>query len=564
MTGASPTDTPVEAPTFWRIGRSYRAPLLVRQFPPEVPFGFLSRILATNETLELSVEAHRISSASALELLYGAKAVAEAELATGGNGGQTAELEVERASAEDLGRQIARRTQELWKVGIRFVVLAPTRPQVEAKRMRLSERLSAIGFRSRVPRYEVREALLPPDLSAAEPRPSGYWHTLPTDGLASLFPFGDETLLEPGGTLLGLALSDASPVFLDRWSHSSHSWGIFGTTGAGKSFAAALILLRTRWLRPDTSIAILDPLGEYSTLVDALGGSVIRVADGVGGMLNPLDPVTTHGDRREKAARVGTMLRALFPSLRDEESAELDAAVTQLYERGPEVPTLRDLRDRVVERDGTATRLATLLEVFRSGSLRALDGPTTAHPSEMVVSVDFQGVPDDQLPFHLTYVLDWAYGRLADRTGGKLLLVDEAHLLARHSTTEEFLDRVVRHVRHFEAGLLVLSQSPEDFLVRPAGRSLLRNMYATAFLRLPEVSAEARAFFGLTGAEAEWLPRARLPKETGYSESLWRVGELHLPLAIVASTPEYEFLESTLGRRRAAPERSAAAPKGGL
>jgi len=284
----------------------------------------------------------------------------------------------------------------------------------------------------------------------------------------------------------------------------------------------------------------------------------------VGGRLNPLDPVTTRGDLREKAARVGTMLRALFPSLRDEETAELDAAVTQLYERGPQVPTLRDLRDRVVERTGPSTRLATLLDVFRSGSLQALDGPTTARPTESIVSVDFQGVPDDQLAFHLTYVLDWAYGRLADRAGGKILLVDEAHLLARHASTEEFLDRVVRHVRHFEAGVMVLSQSPDDFLTRPSGRSLLRNLYATAFLRLPEVSSETRTFFGLTNAEAEWLPRARLPRETGYSESLWRVGELHLPLAIVASTPEYEFLGATLGRPRAPDEGPPAPPKRGL
>ena len=111
----------------------------------------------------------------------------------------------------------------------------------------------------------------------------------------------------------------------------------------------------------------------------------------------------------------------------------------------------------------------TLLDVFRSGSLRALDGLTTARPTESIVSVDFQGVPDDQLPFHLTYVLDWAYGRMANRTGSKLLLVDEAHLLARHPSTEEFLDRVVRHVRHFEAGLVILSQSPEDFLVPARG-----------------------------------------------------------------------------------------------
>jgi hypothetical protein len=564
MKRMSPPNPPSEAPTFWRVGRSYRAPLLIQQFPPEVPFGFLGRLLPTSEAVELTLEAHPIPTANALELVQGARAVAEAELAAGGNGGRTAELEVERTSASDLGRAVARRTQELWKVGLRFVTRASTRPQVEARRARLSERFAAIGFRPRIPRYEVRAALVPPELSGSEPRPAGYWHTLPTDGLAALYPFGDETVLEPGGVLLGLALSDASPVFVDRWSHASYSWGLFGTTGSGKSFAAALTLLRSRWLRPATSVTVLDPLGEYSTLVEALGGSVIRVADGTGGRLNPLDPISTAGDRREKAARVGTMLRALFSSLRDEEVAELDAAVTQLYDRGPDVPTFDDLWSGVVGRGGAGTRLATLLDVFRSGSLRNLNGPTTASPTELTVSVDLRGIPDDQLPFHLTYVLDWAYGRLVHQAGRKLLLVDEAHLLARHASTEEFLDRVVRHVRHFDAGLLVLSQSPDDFLVRPAGRSLLRNLYAAGFLRLPEVSAETRAFFGITSAEAEWLPRARLPRETGYSESLWRVGELHLPLAIIASTPEYEFLESKLGRPPAGPAESASAPKGGL
>jgi len=564
MSDPPPRRRGAEAPTFWRTGRSYRAPLLVTAFPPEVPFGFLGRLIPTHETTEFSAEAHRIPSAQALELLYGARAVAEAELATGGNGGRTAELEVERTSAAELGQAVARRTQELWRVGLRFVVLASNRPQAESKRTRLVERLSEIGFRSRVPVYEVRESLQPPDLSGTEPRPSGYWHTLPTDGVAALFPFGDETVVEPAGTLLGLALSDASPVFFDRWSHASYSWGLFGTTGSGKSFAAALLLLRTRWLRPETTIAVLDPLGEYTTWIESLGGSVVHVADGAGGRLNPLDPVTTAGDRREKAARVGTMLRALFPSLRDEEVAELDAAVTRLYEQGPDVPTFSDLADVIVGRGAASSRLATLLEVFRSGSLRGLDGPTTARPTETVVSVDFRGVPDDQLPFHLTYVLDWAYGRLAERAGPKILLVDEAHLLARHAATEEFLDRVVRHVRHFDAGLMVLTQSPEDFLARPSGRSFLRNLYAAAFLRLPQVSAETREFFGLTAAEAEWLSRARLPRETGYAESLWRIGELHLPLAVVASTPEFEFLEATLGHPRPSARDPPSPPKGGL
>jgi hypothetical protein len=558
MSGAVVPGDVNESATWLRVGRSYRAPLLIRQFPPEVPFGFLGRVLPTTEPVELTVEVHRIPAGRAREILHGARAVAEAELASGGNSRETSELEVERETAEQTGRAVARRTQELWKVGLRMVATAASRPRAESVRTRLTERLTALGFRTRIPRYEVRSALAPPDLTGGESRPAGYWQTLPTDGIAALFPFADESIVEPGGILVGLALSDASPVFLNRWEHASHSWGIFGTTGGGKSFAAALTILRTLWMRPEVDVTILDPLGEFAPFVRSLGGSVVSLADGAEGRLNPLDPVTTGGDRREKAARVGTMLRALFPSLQDEESAALDTAVMRLYEHGPAVPTFDDLVDGV----RSAGRLETLLEVFRTGSLRGVNGPTTVRTGPGPMAVDFRRVPDDQLPFHLSYVLDWAYGRLRDRPGPKLLFVDEAHLLVRHEATAQFLDRVVRHVRHFDAGIVVLSQTPEDFLRRPSGRAVLRNLYATAFLRLPEVSNEARAFFGLTGAEAEWLPKARLPREAGYSESLWRIGELHLPLAIIASTPEYEFLTSTLGRGR--DPLASASPTGGL
>jgi hypothetical protein len=564
MTRGARTSARREGAGWERTGRRYRAPLLVRQFPSEVPFGFLGRVLPTNESVELTLEAYRMTPGQALEMLHGARAVAEAELGSGGDGGHTSELEVERASAEELGREVARRNQELWKVGLRFVATGPSRPRVEALRSRLAERLATFGFRTRVPRYEVEETLRPVGLATGGSRPSGYWQTLPTDGLAALFPFGDETLIEPRGVLLGLALSDASPVFLDRWSHASHSWGIFGTTGSGKTFTSALTLLRSRWVRPDVGLTVLDPLGEYGGFVRALGGTVVPLSSDRAGRLNPLDPLTTGGDRREKAARVGAMLRALFPSLRDEETARLDAAVSHLYEGGPEVPTFEDLHREVKSLPGADGRLATLLEVFRSGSLRTLNGPTTLRLDDAPVAIDFRGVTEEQLPFHLAYVLDWAYGRLRNRPGPKLLAIDEAHLLARHAATEEFLERMVRHLRHFEAGMIVLTQNPDDFLERPSGRAMLRNLYATAFLRLPEVSSATREFFGLTTAEAEWLPKARLPRDAGYSESLWRVGEYHLPLAVVASTPEYEFLEKTLGREGNEGPGTNAAPRGGL
>lgn len=534
---------PREGHTWLRVGGRYLAPLLVRRFPPELPFGFVGQIVPTGAPIELALVLERLPPAEALRLAESARSVAEAELVAGNGGSERSTLEVEHAETRALGQAVARRAQGLWRVGLCLIADGPSRARAERERLRLAERLGALGFVTRVPRHEAAPALHLGSADGPERRPAGQVHTLTTDGVAALFPFVDESVLEPGGVLVGLALADASPVFLERWSHASYSWGLFGTTGSGKSFAAALIALRTRWVRPDLELVVLDPLGEYSGWVRALGGEVVRLADGDAGTLNPLDPATTGDDRREKAGRVTAMLRALFPSLTDEEGVLLDTTVSQLYER-PGLPTMALLADELAGAGPRSQRLRHLLEVFRTGSLRFVDGPTTLDPRARTVGFDFSGIPEDQLAFHLAYVLDWTYGRLRTRAGPKLVLVDEAHLLARHDSTTEFLDRLVRHMRHFDAGLLLLTQGPDDFLVRPSGRALLRNLYATGFLRLNEVSDAARAFFGLGAAEAEWLPKARLPRENGYSESLWRIGEWHLPLALVASTPEYEFLTS--------------------
>jgi hypothetical protein len=531
-----------------RRGCRFDAPLLVPELPSEVPFGFLGRVLPTSAPIELRLRFHRIEPTAAVEMLHAAHAVAEAELATGegSTGRRPAQLVRESESAQDLGRQVAAREQELWRVGMSFHCLGTNRSRVERFRTELVRRLSVLGFRTRVPGYEVAAVTAAPDLAGTAARPPGYWHTLHTDGVGAFFPFVDETVAEPGGILLGLLLEDASPVFLDRWRHASQSWGVFGTTGSGKSFATALTILRTRWMRPEVEVFILDPLGEFGGLARALGGSVLTVAEGSDVRWNPLDPASTGGDRAEKAARVGSLLRALFPSLADEEVAALDAAVSRLYRAGPEVPRLSDLARELRSRSSTPGRLNALFEVFETGSLRHLNGPTTASWGSSPVSIDLSGVSDDHRPFHLAYLFDAVYGRIRANAGPKLLVVDEAHLLAGHPATAAFFDRLVRHVRHYGAGVLVVSQNPDDFLSNESGRSLLRNLRATVLLRLPNVSVECREFFGLTEAESEWLPRARLPKEAGYSEGLLRFGEAHLPIALVASTPEYEFLTRAL------------------
>jgi hypothetical protein len=543
---------PKEGRGWIRRSPRFLAPLLPGVLPHELSVTAIGQTLRTSEATELHLELFQIPPDRALAMLQQARSVASAELARQGDGiGPLAsELETEEASAGALGASIAQREQDLWRVGLRFCCFGRNPAAAERLREVISRRLAALGFRPRVPVYQTALATEAIDLSGRQPRPFGYWHMLHTDGVAAFYPFADETVAEPGGILIGLQLDDATPVFLDRWSHSSYSWGVFGTTGAGKTFASALFLLRTLWMRPETKVVILDPLGEFGKFAKELGGSVLTLGAPNGPRLNPLDPATTGGDRSEKAGRVGTMLRALFPSLRDEETATLDSAVTRLYQRGPAVPSLSDLIAEVERSPQLSSRLLGLLEVFRTGSLQHLDGPSTLLPERPLVAVDLTGADEDHLPFHLAYLLDWAYGQLRSEVGPKLVLIDEAHLLVRHAPTALFLDRIIRHVRHFDAGVMIVSQSPEDFLKDESGRSILRNLRATLLLRLAHARPEVQEFYGLTTAELQWLTRTRLPRETGYAEALLRAGSFHLPLGIVASTPEFTWLEHRLGHER--------------
>ena len=197
-------------------------------------------------------------------------------------------------------------------------------------------------------------------------------------------------------------------------------------SASGKTFAAAMYLLRTRWMVPGLQVFLIDPLGEFTRLARALGGNVVSLGPRGRGRLNPLDPSTTGHDASEKAARVATLLRCLFPTLRDEESARLDGALQRLFDDPPCAPTFADLADRIGHDAPPGDRLTGLLEVFRSGSLRHLAGLSRSDlglprcPFTWDVRI-WQGIPagPGRPPAKPYKNLTWQYSaEFADLAGG--------------------------------------------------------------------------------------------------------------------------------------------------
>lgn len=528
----------------------YHVPVVFKRYPKEVETPALAPVGRSDMPIEVVFRLRVVDTAPALERIRAERSNVEAEISSlKGEGDPKAQvLRQEGEAASQLERGIISRSTHLWESFAGVILQGESGEEAERRAKSIKDELSWMGYRFYSPRHRsmpLFEALAP-----ATPFPTGLSHPLTDDSLAALLPIWEDSLEEDAGVLLGIHPVQGTPLFWDRFSHKSHSSAVFGETGSGKTYASALGWMRLRYRHPDLSVFVIDPLGGLAELVRGLGGQVY--SGGAHGLsINPLDPSTAGGDARARTSMATSLLRTLFPSISDEEAAILDTTLTKLYSdrEGMDPPLLRDLCRALSDSQNTG-RLTTLLGPLLTGSLGSLDSPTSIDLSSNLIAFDLSATTASEMPFFLTLILDHVYGEIRRRPGMKLLVVDEAHYMARNEMAAEFLDYLVRHLRHFNAGLELITQNPEDFLGSERTRSILLNLDSVLLLRLKDGGERVGELLGLTLKERDALKSAAMPASSGYAEGIFRTETLHLPLAIIGSEVEHRKLTAAFTSER--------------
>lgn len=118
-----------------------------------------------------------------------------------------------------------------------------------------------------------------------------------TSPCASSFPFISSELTSDNGILYGINRHNNSLILFDRFSLQNANSVVFATSGAGKSYAIKLEILRSMML--GTDVIVIDPEMEYKHLSDAVGGTYINVSLGSETRINPFDlPRSTRKDEK--------------------------------------------------------------------------------------------------------------------------------------------------------------------------------------------------------------------------------------------------------------------------
>ena len=196
------------------------------------------------------------------------------------------DMELQRKETKEYMDDLTGRDQRMMLAVLTLIHLADTKEQLDAD----TEALLKVGAdhvcQMAVLRYQQLDGM-----NTALPigtRKIDTFRTLTTESLAAFMPFKVQEIQEPGGIYIGENAVSHNLILCNMNNLLNQSMMLLGIPGSGKSFFAKLLIIATA-LSTQDDIIILDPEGEYSPLVKALGGSVIRFAVGGTDWLNAMD-----------------------------------------------------------------------------------------------------------------------------------------------------------------------------------------------------------------------------------------------------------------------------------
>ena len=162
---------------------------------------------------------------------------------------------------------------------------------------------------------------------------------LTTSATAIFIPFTTEELFIKGESLYyGLNALSKNLIMADRKKLKNPNGLILGTPGSGKSFATKREITNA-FLITDDDIIIADPEAEYSPLVHALNGQVVKISPVSKDYINPLDINLDYADEDNPLSLKSDFVLSLFElvvgekKLSAEEISVIDRCLPKIYKK---------------------------------------------------------------------------------------------------------------------------------------------------------------------------------------------------------------------------------------
>ncbi len=370
--------------------------------------------------------------------------------------------------------------------------------------------------------------------------------------IASSFPFISSDLTSDNGILYGINRHNNGLILFDRFSLQNANMVVFATSGAGKSYAVKLEILRSLML--GTDVIVIDPEMEYKYLSDAVGGTYINISLASDSKINPFDlPRPTGGQVsaediiRGAVITVKGLCRLMFGQVSTEEDSIIDKALLETYAKKDITPTsdlsrveppiMQDFLEVLEGMEGAGNLIIKLRKYTEGTFAGLLNSPTNVDVKNQLVTFSVRDLEDELRPMAIYTIVNFIWNVVRSEMKKRILVIDEAWWLMMHEDSAKFIHALVKRCRKYYLGITTITQDVNDFLTSPYGQAIVTNCALQLLMKQSPASVDlVKKTFMLTEGEKMLL------LESGVGEGIFFAGNRHAAVRVVASYTEDQLI----------------------
>ena len=547
----APSSLRVQADHLELNGQLVRS-FFVVDYPRYINVGWFAPIINLSATMDIAMYFYPVSSAIVLNQLKKKVGNLEAQLTQDQEKGAPRDPLRETAlrDIEQLRDDLTQGLEHFFQYALYVTIYAKETKDLDA----LSERLETLlgsklvgtrrtlwqmeqGFNSTLP-------LANDELSVAV--------NMNTSPAASSFPFVSSELTSDNGILYGVNRHNNSLILFDRFSMPNANAVVFATSGAGKSYAVKLEVLRSMMM--GTDVIIIDPEREYGHLSEAVGGTYVNISLNSESKINPFDlpravtsGATTADIIRSAVITLKGLVRLMLGHLSNEEDSIVDRALLETYAKkditassdlsAVAPPLMQDFEEVLDGMEGGAS-LAERLRKYTQGNFAGLlNNPTNVDIGNQLVIFSVRDLEDELRPMAIYTIVNYIWNIVRSNLKKRILVVDEAWWLMQNEDSAKFIFALVKRCRKYYLGVTTITQDVNDFLASPYGQAIVTNSSLQLLLRQsPAAIDTVTKTFLLTEGEKYLL------LESGVGEGIFFAGNKHGAIKSVASYAEDQII----------------------
>ncbi len=537
-----------------RLGNKFLRTLFVVGYPRYISVGWFAPIINLNVTFDISMFFYPVQSAIVLKQLKDRVGNIEAQIIADAEKGAARDPLRETAlrDIEYLRDALTQGTEKFFQFALYVTIYSDNLENLD----RLSDQVEDI-FGSRL--VYSRRVYYQAEQGFNSTIPLGndelyVTFNMNSSPIASSFPFISSELTSDSGILYGINRHNNSLIIFDRFSLQNANSVVFATSGAGKSYAIKLEILRSLML--GTDVIVIDPEREYKHLAEAVGGTYINISLSSENKINPFDlPRSIGGDAKPKdiirsaVITIKGLVKLMVGSLTYDEDSLVDRALLETYAKKDitpdsdlskiDPPIMSDFEQVLDGMEGGAD-IALRLRKYTAGTFAGLlNNQTNVEMNNQLVCFSVRDLEDELRPMAIYTIVNYIWNVVRSEMKKRMLVIDEAWWMMQNEDSAKFIFALVKRCRKYYLGVTTITQDVNDFLTSPYGQAIVNNSSLQILLKQsPAAIEQIQKTFLLTEGEKYLL------LECGVGEGIFFAGNKHVAMKIVASYTEDQLITS--------------------